>query len=70
MHDKLDDVTDHEPWTSLERALLNSLQSIGIVVRRRVLLPHRASFQQIRKILRTIYNVSRRGESFFPTFVP
>ncbi|KAK1126533.1 hypothetical protein K0M31_004166 [Melipona bicolor] len=54
------DVTDREPWMSLERALLNSLQSIGIVVRRRVLLPHRASFQQIRKILRTIYNVSRR----------
>ncbi|XP_043529595.1 uncharacterized protein LOC122539063, partial [Frieseomelitta varia] len=52
--------TDREPWMSLERALLNSLQSIGIVVRRRVLLPHRASFQQIRKILRTIYNVSRR----------
>lgn len=54
------DVTDREPWMSLERALLNSLQSIGIVVRRRVLLPHRASFQQVRKILRTIYNVSRR----------
>ncbi|XP_033351701.1 uncharacterized protein LOC117234512 isoform X1 [Bombus vosnesenskii] len=52
--------TDHEPWMSLERALLNSLQSIGAVVRRRAVLPRRASFEQIRKILRTVYKVSRR----------
>ncbi|KAK9293807.1 hypothetical protein QLX08_011361 [Tetragonisca angustula] len=52
--------TDREPWTSLERALFHSLQTVGIAVRRRVLLPRRASFQQIRKILRALCNVSRR----------
>lgn len=52
---------------SLERALLNSLQSIGAVVRRRAVLPRRASFEQIRKILRTVYKVSRRGEDHFCT---
>ncbi|OAD52258.1 Retinal guanylyl cyclase 2, partial [Eufriesea mexicana] len=52
--------TDREPWISLERALLNSLQSIGAVVRRRAVLPQRASFEQIRKILRPVYNVSRK----------
>lgn len=52
---------------SLERALLNSLQSIGAVVRRRAVLPRRASFEQIRKILRTVYKVSRRGEHHFCT---
>lgn len=57
-------VSDREPWMSLERVLLNSLQNTGAVVRRRAILPHRASFEQIRKILRSVYNVSRRGESF------
>ena len=58
-------LTDREPWTSLERALFHSLQTVGIAVRRRVLLPRRASFQQIRKILRALCNVSRRGQSLF-----
>ncbi|XP_076752601.1 retinal guanylyl cyclase 2 isoform X1 [Xylocopa sonorina] len=53
--------TDHEPWMSLERALFDSLQSIGAVVRSRAVLPYRASFEQIRKILRALYNVSRRA---------
>lgn len=57
-------VSDREPWMSLERVLLNSLQNTGAVVRRRAILPHQASFEQIRKILRSVYNVSRRGESF------
>ncbi|XP_026671236.1 uncharacterized protein LOC108627232 isoform X2 [Ceratina calcarata] len=52
--------TDREPWVSLERALLNSLQSVGAVVRRRAILPYRATFEQIRTILRSMYNVSRR----------
>lgn len=52
--------TDREPWMSLERVLLNSLQNTGAVVRRRAILPHQASFEQIRKILRSVYNVSRK----------
>lgn len=55
-------VSDREPWMSLERVLLNSLQNTGAVVRRRAILPHQASFEQIRKILRSVYNVSRKGE--------
>ncbi|CAK9802664.1 Retinal guanylyl cyclase 2 [Anthophora quadrimaculata] len=52
--------TDREPWTSLERALYNFLQSMGAVIRHRVTLPHQATFEQIRKTIRAMYNVSHR----------
>ncbi|XP_053981020.1 uncharacterized protein LOC128877602 isoform X2 [Hylaeus volcanicus] len=52
--------TDREPWLSLERALLNALRSVGAILRFRVILPYRASLEEVRRILRPTYNVSRR----------
>ncbi|XP_043264034.1 uncharacterized protein LOC122404161 isoform X3 [Colletes gigas] len=61
--------TDREPWSSLERALLNAFRSVGAILRFRVILPYRASLDEIRTILRPTYNVSRRVTVLcLPTF--
>ena len=48
---------------SLNGALLNAFRGIGVALRYRVILPYRAPVEEIRKILRPMYNVPRRGES-------
>ncbi|XP_015438494.1 PREDICTED: retinal guanylyl cyclase 2 [Dufourea novaeangliae] len=52
--------TDCEPWSSLDRSLLNALRSIGAVLRYRVILPYHASPEEIHRLLRPMHDISRR----------
>ncbi|XP_076640642.1 retinal guanylyl cyclase 2 isoform X3 [Halictus rubicundus] len=52
--------TDREPWSSLDRALLNALRGIGAILRYHVILPYHSSLEEIRKLLRPTHNISRR----------
>ncbi|XP_025163076.1 retinal guanylyl cyclase 2 isoform X2 [Harpegnathos saltator] len=52
---------DREPWSSLDRAVINALERIGVVLRYHLILPHRATLEQIRRILRSVSSVSRRA---------
>ncbi|XP_024876241.1 retinal guanylyl cyclase 2-like isoform X1 [Temnothorax curvispinosus] len=51
---------DREPWSSLDRAVINAFRSIGVALRYHLILPHRATLEQIRRILRSVHSVSRR----------
>ncbi|XP_032677581.1 retinal guanylyl cyclase 2 isoform X3 [Odontomachus brunneus] len=53
--------TDREPWSSLDRAVINAFRRIGVVLRYHLILPHRATLEQIRRILRSVHSVSRRA---------
>lgn len=53
---------DLEPWSSLDRAVINAFRRIGVVLRYHLILPHRATLEQIRRILRSVHSVSRRGK--------
>ncbi|XP_020277564.1 retinal guanylyl cyclase 2 isoform X2 [Pseudomyrmex gracilis] len=53
--------TDREPWSSLDRAVIGTFRRIGVVLRHHLILPHRATFEQIRRILKSVHNVSRRA---------
>lgn len=55
-------VADREPWSSLDRAVINAFRRIGVVLRHHLILPHRATLEQIRRILRSVHSVSRRGK--------
>ncbi|KAL0114110.1 hypothetical protein PUN28_011433 [Cardiocondyla obscurior] len=52
---------DREPWSSLDRAVINVFRKIGVVLRYHLILPHRATLEQIRRILRSAHSVSRRA---------
>ncbi|EGI59709.1 Retinal guanylyl cyclase 2 [Acromyrmex echinatior] len=52
---------DREPWSSLDRAMINAFRRIGVVLRYHLILPHRATLEQIRRILRSVHSVSRRA---------
>ncbi|KYM85144.1 Retinal guanylyl cyclase 2 [Atta colombica] len=52
---------DREPWSSLDRAMINAFRRIGVVLRYHLILPHRATLEQIRRILRSMHSVSRRA---------
>ncbi|XP_029170688.1 retinal guanylyl cyclase 2 isoform X2 [Nylanderia fulva] len=52
---------DREPWSSLDRAVINAFRRIGVILRYHLILPHRATLEQIRKILRSMHSVSRRA---------
>ncbi|XP_039308275.1 retinal guanylyl cyclase 2 isoform X2 [Solenopsis invicta] len=52
---------DREPWTSLDRAVIDAFRRIGVVLRYHLILPHRATLEQIRRILRSAHSVSRRA---------
>ncbi|KAG5307781.1 GUC2F cyclase, partial [Pseudoatta argentina] len=52
---------DCEPWSSLDRAMINAFRRIGVVLRYHLILPHRATLEQIRRILRSVHSVSRRA---------
>ncbi|XP_071631245.1 retinal guanylyl cyclase 2 isoform X1 [Temnothorax longispinosus] len=51
---------DREPWSSLDRAVINAFRRIGVALRYHLILPHRATLEQIRRILRSVHSVSRR----------
>lgn len=53
---------DREPWSSLDRAVINAFRRIGVILRYHLILPHRATLEQIRKILKSMHSVSRRGK--------
>jgi len=53
---------DREPWSSLDRAVINAFRRIDVVLRYHLILPHRATLEQIRRILRSVHSVSRRGK--------
>ncbi|XP_011692309.1 PREDICTED: retinal guanylyl cyclase 2 [Wasmannia auropunctata] len=52
---------DREPWSSLDRAVINAFRRLGVVLRYHLILPHRATLEQIRRILRSMHSVSRRA---------
>ncbi|KYN04499.1 Retinal guanylyl cyclase 2 [Cyphomyrmex costatus] len=52
---------DREPWSSLDHAMINAFRRIGVVLRYHLILPHRATLEQIRRILRSVHSVSRRA---------
>ncbi|XP_011882602.1 PREDICTED: retinal guanylyl cyclase 2 [Vollenhovia emeryi] len=52
---------DREPWSSLDRAVINAFRRIDVVLRYHLILPHRATLEQIRRILRSMHSVSRRA---------
>ncbi|XP_072756231.1 retinal guanylyl cyclase 2 isoform X1 [Anoplolepis gracilipes] len=52
---------DREPWSSLDRAVINAFRGIGVVLRYHLILPHRATLEQIRRILKSVHSVSRRA---------
>ncbi|KAL6267075.1 hypothetical protein P5V15_000152 [Pogonomyrmex californicus] len=51
---------DREPWSSLDRAVIGAFRRIGVVLRHHLILPHRATLEQIRRIVRSVHSVSRR----------
>ncbi|XP_012537181.2 retinal guanylyl cyclase 2 [Monomorium pharaonis] len=52
---------DREPWSSLDRAVIGAFRRIGIVLRYHLILPHRATLEQVRRILKSAHSVSRRA---------
>ncbi|EFN69634.1 Retinal guanylyl cyclase 2 [Camponotus floridanus] len=52
---------DREPWSSLDRAVISTFRRIGVILRYHLILPHRATLEQIRRILKSVNSVSRRA---------
>ncbi|XP_070151794.1 retinal guanylyl cyclase 2 isoform X1 [Polyergus mexicanus] len=52
---------DREPWSSLDSAVINAFGKIGVVLRYHLILPHRATLEQIRRILKSVHSISRRA---------
>ncbi|XP_024943902.1 uncharacterized protein LOC107270796 [Cephus cinctus] len=52
--------TDHEPWSSLDRAVVGALRSIGVLPRHHMVLPSRATVKQIHTSLRPLHTIPCR----------
>lgn len=63
-------VADREPWSSLDRAVISTFRRIGVILRYHLILPHRATLEQIRRILKSVNSVSRRGKYFYVHLIP
>ncbi|XP_035725180.1 retinal guanylyl cyclase 2-like isoform X1 [Vespa mandarinia] len=53
--------TDEEPWSSLDRVVVDALRTIGIVPRYHAILPQRATWNQVRRTLKSLHYISRRA---------
>ncbi|XP_015179182.1 PREDICTED: retinal guanylyl cyclase 2-like isoform X2 [Polistes dominula] len=53
--------TDKEPWSSLDRVVVDALRTIGIVPRYHAILPQRATWSQVRRTLKSLHYISRRA---------
>ncbi|KAG7199229.1 hypothetical protein KM043_018098 [Ampulex compressa] len=53
--------TDREPWSSLDRAVIDALRDIKVVLRYHIILPHRAPAEEIHKNLEVMHSVYRRA---------
>lgn len=57
---------DREPWSSLDGAVINTFRRINVSLRYHLILPHRATLEQIRRILKSVNSVSRQGKYLIP----
>lgn len=55
-------IADREPWSSLDQAVINAFRRIGVILRYHLILPRNTTLEQIRRLLRSVNSVSRRGK--------